>query len=327
MNRRDTVLALLALGVASLESKAQQPAKIPRIGFLGAGSASDSYSVSRLAAFRAGLSELRYVEGKNIRIEPRWADGKYEKLLELAAELVGLNVDVLVTGGIPAALAAKKSTTKIPIVMAIAGDAVATGLVDSLARPGGNLTGFTYFNPELAAKRLELLLEVLPGIKTVAMLDNSANPMTPRRIQTMKGTAKSLRIGLRLFDVRRPAEFERAFAGMTKMRADAVAISDDAMLVVHAQALADLAARRRLPSIGFSEFAESGGLLAYGVNFLEFYRRSAVFVDKILKGATPAELPIEQASRFEFLLNLRTAKALGVVISRDLLLRADRVIE
>jgi len=273
------------------------------------------------------LSELRYIEGKNILIEPRWADGKYERLPELAAELVGLNVDVLVTGGIPAAFAAKKSTTKIPIVMAIAGDAVATGLVVSLARPGGNLTGFTYFNPELSAKRLELLREVLPAVKTVAMLDNPANPMTPRRIQTMKVTAKTLGIELRRFDVQGPAEFERAFAGMTKMRAEAVVISDDPMLVIHAKALADLAARRHLPSIGFSELAESGGLLAYGVNFLEFYRRSAVFVDKILKGAKPAELPIEQASRFEFLLNLRTAKTLGVVISRDLLLRADRVIE
>jgi len=318
MNSRRHLVALLCL--APFAGLAQQlPRRMFRIGLL-----SGPY---RLQPFRAGLKELGYVEGENILIEQRWADEKYERLPELAAELVRLNVDVLVTGGTPAALAAKKATTKIPIVMAISGDAIAAGLVDSLAHPGGNLTGLTFFYPELAAKRLELLREVLPNLKRVAVLGNPINPLTLRAFQEMEVSAKSLGIELRRFDVQAPAEFESAFDAMAKMRADAVAFTDDALLITNAKALADLTTKRHLPSIGFNELAESGGLLAYGVNIPEFYRRSAVFVDKILKGAKPAELPIEQASRFEFLLNLRTAKALGVVISRDLLLRVDRLIE
>ncbi len=326
-SRRDLLIALGAGAFAApLRSLAQQkPAKVSRIGFLG--SASASVSAPRVEALREGLRELGDVEGKNLNIEFRWAEGNYDRLRELAAELVGLKVEVIVTHGVPGTLALKRATKTIPIVMAYVGDAVATGLVASLARPGGNVTGSTFFNPELSAKRLELLKEVVPRITRVGVLLNSDNPVNPTVLQAMELAAGSLNVELRQFGVRGPKDFDGAFAAMAKSRVDAVAILEDPMLSVNGRAAADFALKHRLPSAGFLELAEAGGLLAYGANAVEMFRHSARFVDKILKGATPADLPIERATKFELLINRKTAKALGLTIPQTILLRADRVIE
>ena len=318
------VLALAALS-APLSASAQQRAKVHRIGFLGAVSAS-GYA-PQLEAFRQGLRDLGYVEGKNIVIEFRWAEGKYDRLPGLAAELVHLKVDVLVTHGTPGARAAKGATTTIPIVMAVTGDAVATGLVASIARPGGNLTGSTFFNPEVAAKRLELLKEAVPRITRVAVLLNPDNPVNGPVLKAIEATARSLKVEVPQFEARGPSDFESAFLAMAKRRADALVVIDDAMLIANARGVAELAAKKRLPSSGFKEFTEAGGLMAYAVNFLDTFRRAAVFVDKILKGAKPGDLPVEQSTRFELLINLKTAKALGLTIPKPVLVRADKLIE
>ena len=325
--RRRIVLALGAGALAApLASFAQQQAaKIARIGFLGTASASGW--ASRVEALRAGLRDLGYVEGKNIVIEFRWAKEKYDQLPDLAAELVRLKVDVLVTGGTPGTLAAKRATTTIPIVMAVSGDAVASGLVASLARPGGNITGSTFFVQELYAKRLELLKEAVPRITQVAVLLNPDNPASLTNIKQMEIAAKSMKVELQRFEVRGPNEFEGAFSAMAKRRVDAVEITDDPMLIVNARAIADLAAKKRLPSIGFKEYAEAGGLKAYGVNLLDMWRRAAYFVDRILKGTKPGDLPVEQPTKFELVINMKTAKALGIKLPPSILVRADRVIE
>ena len=325
--RRDL---LIALGVGALAAPLvsfaqQQPAKVPRIGFLGALSASDF--ASRVEALRAGLRDLGYVEGKNIVIEYRWAEGKYERLPDLAAELVRLKVDVLVTHAVPGTRAAKQATTTIPIVMAAGSDPVKGGLVASLAHPGGNVTGSAFFNLELGAKRLELLKEAFPRTRRVAVLLHRDSPVNEQYLQAMEPTAKSLKVGLERFEVRRPVEFDGAISAMAKKRVDAVVINEEPMLIANAEGIADLANKHRLPSIGFKEIAEAGGLMAYGVNILEMYRRAAVFIDKVLKGAKPSELPIEQATRFELVINRKTAKALGLTIPQSILFRADRVIE
>ena len=278
-------------------------------------------------ALRAGLRDLGYVEGKNIVIEYRWVEGKYERLPDLAAELVRLKVDIIVAQATQGTLAAKRATTTIPIVTPLSGDPVATGLVASLARPGGNVTGSTFFQPELAAKRLELLRDALPRTRRVAVLLNPDQSSHPLIFQAMELTAKSLKLELHQFGVRGPDEFESAFAAMAKRRVDAVAIIEDPSTIANAKAVADLAARKRLPSIGHVELAEAGGLMAYGVNIPEMWRRAAVFVDKILKGAKPADLPIERATKFELIVNMKTAKALGIKIPQSILVRADKVIE
>ncbi len=317
----------LALGLltAPLAAGAQQPAKTPRIGFLGMTSAAEY--ASQIEAFRQGLRDLGYVEGKNSVIEFRWAERKYDRLPGLAAELVRLKVDVLVTHSTPGTLAAKQATSTIPIVMVVSGDAVGAGLITSIARPGGNITGSTFFNPELAAKRLELLKEAVPRITRVAVLLNPDNPGQGLLLQAMELTAKPLKLELQQVEARGPDEFDRAFAAMAKKRADALAVLEEPVFIAQARRIANLAAKSRLPTIGFSELAEGGGLMAYGVNFLDLYRRAAVFVDKILKGAKPADLPVEQPTRFELVINLKTAKTLGLTIPRQILLRADKVIE
>lgn len=305
---------------------AAQPAgKVRRIGFLGTGSAAGM--AAWVEALRAGLRELGYVEGRNLSIEYRWADGKYERTPELAAELVRLNVEVLVTHGTPGTLAAKGATTTIPIVMATVGDAVIMGLVASLARPGGNVTGTMFFNPELAAKRLELLRETLPRLTKVAAFLNPDNPGNGKLLQAMEPTAKSLKVELQLIEVRGPADFENAFKTMADKHVGAVAILEDGMINANLQAIAALATRQRLPSIGMMELAQAGGLMAYGVNFPEMYRRAAVFVDKILKGAKPGDLPIERATKFETILNKKAAQSLGITFPKSVLVRADRLIE
>jgi putative ABC transport system substrate-binding protein len=325
-NRRKLVIALGA-GVlaAPMGSFAQQQGKVWRIGFLGTASASGFGFADRVEALRAGLREVGYVEGKNLVIEFRWAEDKYERLPELAAELVRLKVDLIVTHG-TGTRAAKSATTTIPIVMALSGDPVATGLVASLARPGGNVTGMTGINPEVAAKRLELLMDALPLTRQVAVL---LNPDTANNtsIRAMEVAAKSLKLELHQFWVRGPGDIDSAFAAMAKRRIDAVATIDDGVLTANSGVIANHAAKMRLPSVGLSEFAEAGGLMAYGPNRREMFRRAAYFVDRIFKGAKPDDLPVEQPTRFETVLNLKTAKVLGVKIPDSILVRADRVIE
>jgi putative ABC transport system substrate-binding protein len=328
MNNRRKLLVALGAGAltAPLGSFAQQQGKIWRIGFLGTASASGF--ARRVEALREGLRDLGYVEGKNLVIEFRWADGKYERLPELAAELVRLKVDVIVTHGPVGSPAAKNATTTIPIVVTAVGDPVAFGLVASLARPGGNVTGMASLSSEVAAKRLELLKDAFPRIRRVAVLLNPDSPTgSGPGFRLMEATAASLKLELHRFGVRGPGEFESAFAAMAKQRVDAVVVMDDGVLAANVGAIAKLAAKMRLPSIGLGEFAEAGGLMAYGVNRLESFRRAATFVDKILKGAKPADLPIEQPTRFETVLNLKTAKALGIQFPQSVLGRTDRVIE
>jgi putative ABC transport system substrate-binding protein len=326
MKRRELITLLGGAAVTwPLVARAQQPAKTFRIGFLGLPTAESL--PKRPEAFRAGLRDLGYQEGKNIVIEYRWADGEYDRLPALIAELVRLPVDVIVTHGTPGTLAAKQATSTIPIVMATAGDAVASGIVASLARPGGNVTGTTYFNPELSAKRLELLKETIPDLTEVGILLNPANPMNEPIIPAMTLTAQSLKLQLHQFGARGPAELEGAFAAMAASRVGALIAFDDATLIASGPAVADLALRQRLPSSGWPDFAVAGGLMAYGVNYLDLFRRAATFVDKIFKGAKPADLPVEQATKFETIVNLKTAKAIGIEVPTSLLLRADAVIE
>jgi len=267
------------------------------------------------------------VEGKDIVIEYRWAEGKTDRLADLAAELVRLKLDVLVTVGTPGTLAAKRATTAIPIVMAGSGDAVASGLVASLARPGGNITGLTDSVPELMAKHLELLKQILPRSSRVAVLLNPGNPSNAAVLKTMESTAGSLKVELQRFEISGPDAFESAFSTMTQRRVDAIVVTTDSLFNNNVKAIADLAAQKRLPSAGTKEFAEAGGTIGYGLNFHENYRRAAYFVDRILKGTKPADLPVEQPTKFELVINLKTAKALGLTIPQTLLQRADQVIQ
>ena len=302
-----------------------QPAKVVRIGFLGPTSAASN--ADRMEALRAGLRELGYLEGKNLVIESRWAEGKFDRLPELAAELVHLNVDVILTAGTPGIRAAKNATTTIPLVMVTSGDPVGFGFVASLARPGGNITGSSVFSPELSAKRLDLLKETLPRIRRLGVLLNPDNSINDRNLPAMEQTAKLLKIGLQRFEVRGPDEFKNAFSAMTKQRIDAVALPEDDFLNANRSGIAELAAKQRLPSIGRAEFAEAGGVIGYGVNSVDLYRRAAIFVDKILKGAKPADLPVEQPMKFEFVINLKAAKQIGLTIPPNVLARADKVIK
>jgi putative ABC transport system substrate-binding protein len=280
------------------------------------------------AAFIAALRELGWIEGKNIVFEYRHANNDLDRLPALAAELVELKVDVIVTRGTAAPLAAKKATSTIPIVMAAAGDPVGTGIVTSLARPGGNITGLTMQNPELSGKRLELLKEVSPTISRVAVLWNSANPDPTRAFKEAEDGAAKLGIQLLSVTVQSPADFGRAFAEMTHQRPDALITFADPLTVVHRKDITDFATNRRLPSMhGLREFADVGGLIAYGPDYADLRRRAASYVDKILKGAVPADLPVEQPTKFQLVINLKTAKALGLTIPATLLAQADEVIE
>jgi len=325
VNKREFITLLGGAVAWPLVARAQQAAKVARIGFLGSTFAANW--ASRVEAFQSGLRDLRYVEGENIAIEFRWADENYDQLADLAAELLRLKVDVLVTYGTPGSLVAKRATTTIPIVMVHSGDAVAAGIVASLARPGGNLTGMTYFVPELMAKRMEMLKDIMPRISQVAILVKPDNPFFVTALRALEIPAKSLNIRLQRFEVRGPDDFEDAFAAMAKSGIDAVVILEDAVFVSNARAIADLAAKYRLLSAGFNEYAVASGLIGYGVDFLDMYRRAAVFVDKILKGAKPADIPVEQATKFAVVANMKTAKALGLDVPTSLLLRADEVIE
>ena len=316
-----------ALLVAPLATKAQQAGKVYRIGFLGPASASARGSIKRAEALRAGLRELGYIEGKNLSIEWRWAEDNYERLPALAAELVGLKVDVIVTHGTPGTQAAKKATRMIPIVMAIVGDAVLTGLVANIARPEGNITGSTFFNPEVAAKRLQLMKDIVPRMKRAAALINPDNPAMKPVLQALENAASVLKLELQPFAVRAPGEFEGAFSEMLKRHVDAVVVVEDAMLNANADRISDIALKKGLPVSGLPDLAVAGALMAYGVDQPPIFRRAAVFIDKILKGAKPGDLPVERATKFELIVNLKTAKALGITIPQSVLLRADEVIQ
>src|SRR5262245_16940571 len=323
--RRIGLAVVLAVSfvLAPLVGEAQEAGKVWRIGLLDA-----LQSFDRLEALRAALRDLGYIEGKNIIVEYRSAEGKYDRLPDLAAGLVVSNVDIIVTvGGTPPALAAKQATATIPIVMTGVGDAVASGLVSSLARPGGNVTGVTDVEPELVAKRLELLKETLPRAGRVAVLREPNIPMLGATSKAMEDAAKSLKLELQVFTARGPTEFEGAFSAMAKSRIDAVLVTQSALFNVNVRAIADLAAKKRLPSVGNAMFGQAGGSIGYGVNFENNYRRAAFFVDRIFKGAKPADLPVEQATKFELVINLKTAKELNLKIPQSVLLRADQVIE
>jgi putative ABC transport system substrate-binding protein len=326
MDRR-TFIRTLAAGVLAvpLDAGAQQPGKVYRIGFLSPRSPSD---VGRLAAFRQSLRELGYVEGQNIVIESRWAEGEYDRLPGLAAELVRLKVDVIVTYAAPAIQAAKRATGTIPIVMAGAIDPVASGLVTSVARPGGNITGLSLMAPDLVGKQLAILKEVVPTVSRVALLGNPANTGNAPQLRHAQETARTLGMRLQSLEARGPNEIESAFAAITRERAGALIVLVDGMLADHRARIADLAAKSRLPAVyGLSDYPEAGGLMAYGPSVLDRFRRAATYVDKILKGAKPGDLPVEQPTKFELVINLKTAKALGLTIPQSLLQRADQVIE
>jgi putative ABC transport system substrate-binding protein len=326
VNRRAFVTLVGGAAAWPLAARAQQTGKVARVGFLGAASAPDY--ANRVAGLTAGLRDFGYVEGTNAVIEYRWAEGHYERLPGLVADLIRSNVDVIVTHGTPGALAAKQATTTVPIVMAIVGDPVAAGIVASFAQPGGNITGQSFFNPELGAKKIELLKDALPHMTRAACLLNPDNPGSiGLTLQAMQVAAKSLKMELHQFAVRRPDDLESAFERMGQTRIEGVAIDDEGMLNANVGAIAGLAAKRRILSSGNRELAQAGGLIGYGVNSFATFRRAAVFIDKILKGTKPADLPIEQATTFEFVLNLKTANALGLAVPPTLLVRADEVIE
>ncbi len=325
-NRRKLVIALGAGALAApLASFAQQQGKVWRVAYLSSESASSHRLV--VEALQAGLRDLGYEEGKNLVLEFRWAEGKLDRLPELAAELVRLKVDVIVTHGSVPVRAAKNATATIPIVFASSGDVVAMGFVPNLARPGGNMTGGIFFASELAAKRIELIKEVLPRLTSVAWFVNPDSPSAPSLSQKMEATARASKLTFHQFPVRGPHEFEAAYAAMVKQRVGAVVLTDDPMQLAHSTTLVHLAAKHRLPSIGHNSIPVAGGLMGYGVSFPAMFRRAAYFVDKILKGTKPGDIPIEQATRFELTINMKTAKALGITIPKTVLFRADRVIE
>ena len=304
---------------------AQQTSRTARIGFLGV--STPSGVEARLQRLRTGLRDLGYVEGQNIFIDFRWAEGNYSRLVEFAAELLHLKADILVTYGTPGTLAAKQATTTMPIVMIVSGDAVATGIVASLARPGSNVTGSTFFNPELSAKRLEVVKEAHPSARRVAILLNPSNPINAPVMRATEIAAKSLHLELLSFETRRSDELRSTFSRMSDAGIDAVGVTDDTHFVGNARVIAELAISNRLPAIGFSEFAPAGGLIGYGVNLGDLWYRGAFFIDRILKGTRPADLPVEQPTKFEMSINLNTAKTLGLEIPPTLIARADEVIE
>ena len=323
--RRFISTLLLGILLASLPADAQQPARASQIGYLG--TSSPSTAPHALEAFRQGLRGLGYLEGQNIVVEYRWAQGRQERLSGLAAELVRLNVDVIVAPNTQAALAARAATRTIPIVFAGVADPVGTGLVTSLARPGGNVTGLSFLSPELSAKQLELLKEAVPKTSRVAVLWNPGNPGLALTLREAEVAARALGVQVQLLEARGPDEIDSAFLAMTRERADGLLILGDAVFLLHRTRIVGLAAKSRLPAMyNFKEFVDAGGLMAYAANLADLFRRAAVYVDKILKGAKPGDLPVEQPTRFELVVNLKTARALGLTIPQSVLIRADEVI-
>jgi putative ABC transport system substrate-binding protein len=330
--RREFITLLGGAAAAwPLGAHAQQAGKVNRIGFLVTGALDSAEAQAILDAFRQGLRERGYVEGQDIVIEYRGADRKMERFPELATELVRLNLDLIVAAVTPAARAVREATGTIPIVVPNMGDPVGDGLVASLARPGGNITGMTFLGPELAAKRLELLKQALPTISRVAALWHPGvygESTTREMIRKMEAAARTLLVQLQLVEVREAAEFDQAFLAMVSERADALIVLPSPMFFNERRHIVDLATRHRLPSIAqVREFVELGGLMAYGANIRDLFRRAGVYVDMILQGAKPADLPVQQPTKFELVINLKTAKALGVDVPPTLLALADEVIE
>jgi putative ABC transport system substrate-binding protein len=314
------LLATFLLATAT-PAQAQQPGKVYRIGYLSLRHAIEP----REEAFRQGLRELGYIEGENIVLEWRFARGKIDLLRDLAAELVRLNVDVIVAPGTQVIRAAKQATTTIPIIFPTAGDPVASGLVASLARPGGNITGLTILSPELSGKRLELLKEAFPRLSRVAVLHDPRQP--GQDFKQTQTAGQSLGLRLQTLEVRESTDVESAFSAMTRERADALITLPHPFLQVHQRRILELAAKSRVPAIyQTTEWAERGGLMSYGPDHLDNYRRVAIYVDKILKGAKPADLPVQQPTKFDFVINLKTAKQIGLTIPPNVLARADKVI-
>ena len=316
---------------APLGAFAQPQNKIWRVGFLRSTSRPASLDSDPIGGFPRGMRELGYVEGKNLVIEWRFADNKPDRLSDLAAELVQLKVDALVAAATPAALSAQKATTTIPIILVGVADPVRSGLIKSLARPGGNITGLSNLVPDTGAKRLELLLEMVPNLARVAVLVNAANP-TQRLYwgseNITQAAAQKRRVELLLVEVRTPQDIDSAFSLMRKQNAGALVVAAEALFTQQTSQIAELAAKNRLPSTYvFQEYAEAGGLISYGENRTDTYRRAATYVDRILKGAKPAELPVEQPTKLELVINRKTAKALGLTIPQSLLINADKVIE
>ena len=312
--------------MACVSVEAQQPAKVPRIGYLAG--ASPSAIAFRTEAFRQGLHERGYVEGKNIMVEYRFAEGNFRPQKELAAELVRLNVDVIVTSGPASTRAAKEATATIPVVMTFDSDPVESGSVASLARPGGNITGLSTLAPEISGKQLELLKEIVPRLSRVVVLGSSANPGNVQVLKEMEAASRGFGLKLQHLDVLDAKEIEALFRTASNERADAVVVLAGTVIIAQRRQIADLAIKSRLPSIyERREFVQAGGLMSYGISVIDLDRRAAVYVDKILKGAKPADLPVEQPKKFELIINLKTAKQIGLTIPLNVLARADKVIK
>jgi putative ABC transport system substrate-binding protein len=326
VSKRIFSFALCAMLFALCSSAdAQQPKKVPRIGWLGAARTSSS----RIEAFRQGLHELGYAEGKNIVIEYRYAEGKLDRLPAFAADLVRLKVDVIVAGSPQATRSAKQATSTIPIVMAFDDDPVGSGFVASLARPGGNITGLSTLFPEMSGKQLELLKEIVPKLSRVAVLGNATQPGNPQALREINVDADGLGVQIQYLEVRGPKDIETAFGEASKEHADAVLVLSTTILYFNRKQVSNLALKSRLPTIyGRPEYyVDDGGLVYYGPSYTDLYRRAAVYVDKILKGAKPADLPVEQPKKFEFIVNLKAAKQIGLTIPPNVLARADKVIK
>ena len=323
-----TAVILLFLSALLGPAGAQRPPAVSRVGYLSPLSSSDPARQSRFEAFRQGLRELGYVVGQNIVIESRWAEGHYDRYPALATDLVRSKVDVIVAVSGAATKAAQQATRTIPIVMSLVNDPVGSGLVASLARPGGNVTGLTIVSPDLVGKQLEFLKEVAPKTSRVALLRHPDNPASLIPLREAEAAARVLGLRLQTLEARNPQDIDGAFAAMTRERAGALLILSDPIFTSQRRQIAEVAMKRRLPSIFWTaEYAQVGGLMVYGASTLDLERRAAIYVDKILKGANPRDLPVEQPTKFELVINLRTAKAIGVTIPSSLLQRADQIID
>jgi putative tryptophan/tyrosine transport system substrate-binding protein len=325
MNRRAFVGAATTLLVAVRAAAAQPAAKVPRIGFLGNSTA--ALEANLVGPFREGLRDLGYVERRNLLIEYRWAEGKYERFPTLIAELLADKVDVIVTAGTPATLAVQKATKSVPLVMIAVGDPIGTGIVSSLNRPGGNITGLTSISPELDGKRLELLKEVVPTVSHIAVLWNAASPLQVVAEQQTRAAAQALRMKVLSLGVRSKEEIDTAFAAIVTERPGALLVLADRLFLHHREYLMDFATQHRLPGVhAYRELVEVGGLMSFGPSYADMHRRAAYFVDRILKGAKPADLPVERPVTFELVVNLRAASTLRLTIPESVLLRATEVI-
>ncbi len=327
MNRRESILGLIALGTVPVASMAQ-PNKVWRIGVLGGSARPASIDSSPFGGFIVGMREHGYVEGKDYRIEWRFADGKYERLEEFAREFAQSKVDLILTGNTPAAHAAKRATTTIPIVMGTSGDPVGSGLIASLARPGGNVTGLSQNVTEIAPKYLELVRTVLPAATRVAVLINPGTSVHPVALKSFQDSAQKIGVQILPHEVRAAEDIDRSFAAMVRQRAEAVIVLSDALFLSRRQQIAEAALKVRLPSVVQQrEYVEAGGLISYGQSLSEMMRRASTYAVRLMKGANAADLPVEQPTTFELIVNLKTARALGISIPQLVLLRADKVIE